>query len=447
MHRTIRIATTVPGPRSLALMERRRQSVPRGVATSVPVFIAAARGATLTDVDGNVYVDFGGGVGCLNVGSTHPEVVEAIQSQAERFLHTAAPLLMYEGYLQVAEQLGRISPIIGPTQVFLANSGTEAVENAVKIARSYTKRPAVIAFRNAFHGRSLLGMSLSARASFKLGFGPLAPEVYRAPYPYFYRSSYADAETCGKATLAEFETMLNDEIGPNQVAAIVMEAMQGEGGFIVPPANFVRGVRDYCTHHGIVLVIDEIQTGFCRTGRMFACEHFEIEPDLMVVGKSLAAGLPLAAVVGRAEIMDAPQVGGLGGTFAGNPLACAAATRVIAILERDNCAERARQIGVRLLQRFDSWRDRYPLVGDARGLGAMVALELVMDRSTKEPAERETDQVHRYCYTHGLVIPKAGPYNNVLRFLGPLVLTDDQVDEGLEVLEQGIERVGHNLMA
>ena len=439
MARAVHLVTPVPGPRSQEILSRRQQAVPRGLATNLPVVIASAHGARLTDVDGNVYVDFAGGVGCLNVGSTNPEVVEAIRAQAGRFIHGAAALAMYEEYVCVAEAVARISPLSGSKRALLVNSGSEAIENAVKIARRFTDRPAIVTFRNAFHGRTLLTMSLSANVNQKRGFGPFAPEIYRADYPYPYRSPHDSEDACGEAAFAEFSSTVDDEVGPSQVAAVVFEVIQGEGGFIVPPANFVRAIRDYCTRHGIMLVVDEIQSGLCRTGRMFACGHFRIEPDLVAVGKSLAAGLPLAAVVGRAEVMDAADVGGLGGTYMGNPVACAAALRVMDILERDNYAEKARRIGATVRGRFRAMRDRYDLVGDVRGLGAMMAMELVTDRTTKTPATEAADEVQRYCYAHGLVIARSGMRQNVIRFLGPLVLTDDELDEGLDILEEAID--------
>ena len=439
MAKAVQLVTAVPGPQSQALLARRQQAVPRGLATSVPVVVASARGATLTDVDGNVYLDFAGGVGCLNVGSAHPEVVEAIRAQTERFIHTAAALAMYEEYVRVAEELVRISPVSGSKRALLVNSGSEAIENAVKIARRYTDRPAIVSFRTAFHGRTLLAMSLSANANQKRGFGPFAPEIYRADYPYPYRSAHDGDDACGEAAFAEFVKTVDDEIGPSQIAAVLIELVQGEGGFIVPPANFVRAIRDYCTRHDIMLAVDEIQTGLCRTGRMFACGHFGLEPDLVAVGKSLAAGLPLAAVVGRAEVMDAAEVGGLGGTYMGNPVACAAALRVMELLEREKYAEKAQRIGATLLGRFRAFRDKYAVVGDVRGLGAMMALELVKNRTTKVPATETAAEIQRYCYTHGLVIARAGIRQNVVRFLGPLVLTDEELDEGLDILEKAID--------
>ena len=439
MPQAVQLVTAVPGPQSQAVLARKQQAVPRGLATNIPVVVASARGATLTDVDGNVYLDFAGGVGCLNVGSTHPEVVEAIRIQSERLIHTAAALAMNEEYVRVAEELARISPLSGSKRALLVNSGSEAIENAVKIARRYTGRSAIVTFRNAFHGRTLLAMSLSANANQKYGFGPFAPEIYRADYPYPYRSAHDSDDSCGEAAFAKFVNTVDDEIGPSQIAAVVLELVQGEGGFIVPPANFVHAIRDCCTRNDILLVVDEIQTGFCRTGRMFACGHFDLEPDLVAVGKSLAAGLPLAAVVGRAEVMDAAEVGGLGGTYMGNPVACAAALCVIELLEREKFAEKAQRIGATLLARFLAFEDKYAVVGDVRGLGAMMAFELVKNRATKVPATEEAAEIQRYCYTHGLVIARAGMQQNVVRFLGPLVLTDGELDEGLDILEEAID--------
>ncbi len=439
MMKTVSVRTPIPGPRSRELLARRTAAVPRGPANTTPIFVAQTRGATITDVDGNVFLDFAGGIGVLNVGANHPEVVAAVRDQAERFLHTCFHVTMYEPYIRLAEDLNRLAPGAFPKKTVMFNSGAEAVENAVKLARRYTGRPALLTFTHAFHGRTLLTMGLTAKVStYKYGFGPFAPEVYRLPACYPYRSFFSDSAVAARNALDEVRRAITEEIGPDQVAAIVIEPVQGEGGFIVQPPEFLKGLRTLCNEYRIVLIADEIQTGFGRTGRFFAVEHAGIVPDLITIAKSLGDGLPISAVTGRADIMDSAQVGGLGGTFGGNPVACAAALKVIEIVERERLVDRARVIGERVLKRFRAWVDRYPLVGDARGLGAMCAIELVKDRHTKEPAVEETAAVVKRCYENGLILMKAGHRDNVIRFLAPLVITDDQLAEGLEILEAAI---------
>lgn len=440
--RTVQIRTPIPGPRSQELLRRREAAVPRGVANVAPIFAAETRGATLTDVDGNVFLDFAGGIGVLNLGANHPEVVAAVKEQVDRFLHTCFHVTMYEPYVRLAEELNRLTPGDFPKKTALFNSGAEAVENAVKLARRYTGRPAVITFTHAFHGRTLLGMSLTAKVStYKYGFGPFAPEVYRLPAVYPYRSPFADPALAARHALADVRRAIEDEIGPDKVAALIIEPVQGEGGFLVQPPEFLRGLRALCDEYGIVFIADEIQTGFGRTGRFFAVEHSGVVPDLVTMAKSLGDGLPISAVTGRAEIMDAAQVGGLGGTYGGNPVACAAALKVIEVMERDRYVERAHAVGERVLARFRRWHERFELVGDVRGLGAMAAIELVKDRVSKEPATEETAAIFKRCYENGLILMKAGHHNQVIRFLAPLAITDEQLDEGLDILEEAIASV------
>ncbi|HXF83170.1 MAG TPA: 4-aminobutyrate--2-oxoglutarate transaminase [bacterium] len=436
--------TTTPGPRSAALQARRERAVPRGVANTTAFFAAAGRGVTLTDVDGNVFLDFAGGIGSLNVGYSHPRVVAAVRAQAERFLHTCFHVVMYEGYVLLAERLAALTPGAFPKKTLLLNSGAEAVENAVKIARAFTGRPAVIAFSNAFHGRTLLSLSLTGKERpYKVGFGPFVPEVYRAPYPYAYRHpGFPDAETCARQCLEMLHQMLDTHVATERVAAIIVEPVEGEGGFIVPPPSFLPGLRAICDRHGIVLIVDEIQTGFGRTGRFLALEHTAVEPDLVLLAKSLAAGLPLSAVVGRAEIMDAVDAGGLGGTFGGNPVACAAALAVLEVFQEERLVERGARIGEILGPALRSMADRYPLIGDVRALGAMAAIELVRDRDSRAPAPEETTRVLRFCHEHGLIILRAGLYGNVIRILVPLVATEADVRAGLAILEEGLAAAG-----
>jgi 4-aminobutyrate aminotransferase/(S)-3-amino-2-methylpropionate transaminase len=429
----------IPGPRSQELMRLREQYVARGVDQQHPVFVASTRGATLVDVDGYRYIDFGGGIGALNAGANHPEVVQAIREQASRMVHACFHVLPYEPYVRLAERLCDITPGRFAKKVMLINSGAEAVENAVKIARYATGRPAVITFENAFHGRTLLALTLTSQAK-SLGFGPFAPEVYRSPFPYLYRSGFATEEETVAACLDAFRRLL-EEVGADRVAATIMEPVQGEGGFVVPPAAFVQGVVACCREQGILFIADEIQTGFYRTGRRFGIEHFDVVPDLIAVAKSVADGLPLSAVVGRRDVMDAVPPGGLGTTFGGNPVACAAALVVIEILEREDYGARARTIGARVLERFRAWQASCDLIGDVRGLGAMVAMELVTDRVTRAPAADTTSAVVAEALRAGVVLVKAGPHKNVVRFLGPLSISDDELATGLEILERALTTV------
>ncbi|PYM35611.1 MAG: 4-aminobutyrate--2-oxoglutarate transaminase [Candidatus Rokuibacteriota bacterium] len=429
----------VPGPRSRELTRLREQYVARGVDEQHPVFVASTQGATLVDVDGNRYIDFAGGIGALNAGANHPEVVAAVRAQAERMLHASFHVLPYEPYVRLAERLCAITPGRFAKKVMLVNSGAEAVENAVKIARYATGRPGVITFENAFHGRTLLALTLTSRARNR-DFGPLAPDVYRCPFPYLYRSGFASEPETVAACLDAFRGLV-EEVGADRLAAAILEPVQGEGGFVVPPAAFVQGVAAYCRERGILLIADEIQTGFYRTGRRFGVEHFDVTPDLMALAKSIADGLPLGAVIGRSDLMDAIPPGGLGTTYGGNPVACAAALAVIEVLERDGAGARARALGARLLERFRAWQAMWELIGDVRGLGAMVAMELVTDRRTREPAAEATSAIVAEALREGLVLVKAGAGKNVVRFLGPLAITDAELAEGLQMLERAFSRV------
>ena len=436
MSPAIRLLTEIPGPRSRELMARREAAVARGVGYSVPLFVASAAGALVTDVDGNALIDFAGGIGTLNAGHCHPAVVAAAREQLGRLMHTCFTVAHYEPYVAVAEALQRLTPGSFPKKTLLTNSGAEAVENAVKIARHATGRGGVLVFEHGFHGRTLLTMTLTSKADpYKLGFGPFAPEVYRFPYPYEYRRQAPSTEAAYEAELREF---LATHAAPGEIACAVLELVTGEGGFIVAPPAFVRALARVCRQHGILLVIDEIQTGFGRTGTLFACAQHGLEPDLLVLAKSLAGGLPLAAVVGRAEVMDHPQVGGLGGTFGGNPVACAAALAVLEVFEREGLAARGAALGRRVEARLAGFAARFPFIGEARGLGAMRALELVKDRAGKEPDKARTSAVLRQAYERGLLLLSAGTHGNVVRTLMPLVISDEQLDEGLDVLEAAL---------
>ena len=419
-------------------MARRQLAIPAGIGHSAPIFVASASGALVHDVDGNTFIDFAGGIGTLNVGHSHPTVVEAARRQLGSFTHSCFAVAPYETYVELAERLNRSLPGNFAKKTLFANSGVEAVENAVKIARRATGREAVLVFEHAFHGRTLLGMSMTSKVKpYKLGFGPFAPEIYRLPYPYLYRRP-AGSPADEAAFLAELEEFFATHVAAEKIACVVMELVLGEGGFVVAPQAYVKVLVEVCRKYGILFVADEIQTGFGRTGRMWAMEHYALEPDLTTIAKSLAGGLPLSAVTGRAELMDAAQVGGLGGTYAGNPVACAAALAVLDLFEHGPLLARAAELGCRVEARLAGLAARHEGIGDVRGLGAMRALELVKDRATKEPDKERTQAAIRRAYERGLLLLSAGTHGNVIRTLMPLVITDEQLQEGFDVLEQSL---------
>jgi 4-aminobutyrate aminotransferase/(S)-3-amino-2-methylpropionate transaminase len=431
--KSIDIRTEIPGPRSRELVARKERVVADPLSLTWPIVIERGEGARLTDVDGNTFIDFTGGVGCLNVGHSHPRVVAAAQEQIERFSHTDFTIVPYEVYIRLAERLCELAPIEDAKAAFF-NAGTEAVENAVKFARSHTKRPAVIAFEGGFHGRTLLSLSLTSKVHpYKAGLGPFAPEVYRAPFPNDYRGpSASDA-------LAALERTLLTQVAPESVAAIVIEPVQGEGGFVVAPQEFLDGVRRLCDEHGIVMVVDEVQTGFARTGKLFAIEHYGIEPDLITVAKSIAMGLPLSGVIGKRELMDAPPDSAIGGTYVGNPVAQAAALAVLDVIGDEDLCARAAVLGDQLRERMLAWQRRFPQVGDVRGLGAMLAIELVEDPETKTPAPALASAVIDEAVNRGLLLLTSGIYSNCIRVLTPLTLSDAELDEALAVWEEALE--------
>jgi 4-aminobutyrate aminotransferase/(S)-3-amino-2-methylpropionate transaminase len=434
--KAIQIRTDLPGPKSRALMARRENAIPRGLSHATPLFIAKAEGAVIEDVDGNCFLDFAGGIGCLNVGHRPPAILRAVDDQLNKHLHLCFMVTPYESYVRLAEKLNSLAPGSFPKKTLILTTGAEAVENAVKIARAYTKRPAIICFEDAFHGRTLLTMSLTSKTDpYKAGFGPFASEVYRIPYAYLYRGgNSATAESVSH----HLEDAFKRVVAPESVAAVIAEPVLGEGGFVVPPRDYFRAIHKICRKHGILLIADEVQSGIARTGKWFASEHFGIEPDLITTAKSLGGGLPIGAVTGRAEIMDGPGVGGLGSTFAGNPLSCVAALATIDMIEKEGLLRRAVEMGDRFEARARHWQSKWPLVGDVRGLGGMCAIELVRSRETLEPADTETKGIAAYCWRHGLVTITAGTYNNVLRILVPLVIRDEQFDEGLDVIEAAL---------
>jgi 4-aminobutyrate aminotransferase/(S)-3-amino-2-methylpropionate transaminase len=418
--RTIEIKTDIPGPLSAEILARKERVVAEPLSVYLPLVIAEGRGALLTDVDGNTFVDFAGGVGCMNVGHSHPRVVEAIRDQAERFTHTDFTVLPYENYVGLAERLLALAPIAGETRAAFFNSGAEAVENAIKFARAFTRRPAVIAFEGAFHGRTLLALSLTSKTHpYKAGLGPFAPETYRVPF----------------GDLAALEWAFKTRVAAEDLAAIVLEPVQGEAGFIVPSQEFVTDLRALCDEHGIVLVADEVQTGFCRTGRTFAIEHFGVEPDLITGAKSIAAGLPLSGVLGRAEIMDAPGDGAVGGTYVGNPVAIAAAHAVLDVVAEESLNERAEAIGATTRARMESWCERFPEVADVRVIGAMLAI--AFEREGKPAADLAT-AVAEGAARRGLLLLKAGVDSNCIRVLMPLVIDEGELAEALDVWEDAL---------
>jgi 4-aminobutyrate aminotransferase/(S)-3-amino-2-methylpropionate transaminase len=440
---TIQLRAPIPGPRSQDLMRRRDAAVVRAAYHATPVFVAQAEGAVIEDVDGNRFIDFAGGIGCLNTGHRAPRVVEAIRRQLDRFLHTSFNVLPYESYIALAERLNAVTPGRFAKKTVLVNSGAEAVENAIKIARAYTKRPAILAFEDAFHGRTYMAMAATSKTHpYKAGFEPFPGDVYRVPFAYCYRCSYSlEYPSCEIHCARHIEDAFKRVVAAESIAAVIVEPIMGEGGFLTPPSEFFPILSEICRRHGILLIADEVQSGFARTGAMFACERLGLQPDLITMAKSLSGGLPLAAVTGRAEIMDTPGPGALGGTFGGNPAACEAALAVLETIETENLCARANHLGDRFRRRAAQWQSRWELVGEVRGLGAMQALELVRSRQTRAPAEEETKRILQYCYEHGLIMITAGSYGNVIRLLVPLVVTDSQMEEGLDVLESALATV------
>ncbi|WP_409342022.1 4-aminobutyrate--2-oxoglutarate transaminase [Paenibacillus sp. MBLB4367] len=438
----VRVSPELPGLKTRVLLERREQAVAKGVGNNFPLFVQKAKGALLLDVDDNVFLDFVGAIGTINAGHCPPEVVEAVKQQLDQYIHTCFHVGMYEPYVALAEKLAEMTPGHFPKKAMFLNSGAEAVENAVKIARKYTGKTGIVSFTRGFHGRTLLGMSLTSKVKpYKFKMGPFAPGIYKAPFPYpYHRPSSMTEEQYTQFCLSQFEDFLLTEAAPEELAAVIMEPVQGEGGFIVPPKGFVKGVYDICKKHDILFIADEIQTGFGRTGEMFASTHFEIEPDLMTLSKSLAAGFPISAVVGRAEIMDAPNPGEIGGTYGGSPLGCVAALAVIEKMLREDLPGRARVIGETIQNRFLSLRKEFPGIGDVRGLGAMCAIEFV-DPYTGKPDKEFVSELIKASYKKGVIMLSAGVHGNVIRFLTPLTITDEQLQEGLDIISEAMNEL------
>ena len=414
--------------RTERLKRLRNKAVTAGHASATNLYVSSAQGAVIRDVEGNEYIDFAGGIAVMNVGHSHPKIVAAIKDQAEKFTHTCFMVNPYESAVQLAQKLGGITPGAFRKKALLVNSGAEAVENAVKIARYYTKRPAIIVFENAYHGRTLLTMTMTSKVKpYKLGFGPFAPEIYRMPF----------GDVVGPEKLRDF---FIKHVNPEAVAAVVAEPVQGEGGFIAPPPGYFQELVKICRDNGILFVADEIQSGMGRTGKMFAIEHWDVQPDLITVAKSLAAGMPLSAVVGRQEIMDSIHPGGLGGTYGANPVACRAALAVLDIFEEENLLSKAQALGDKLNTCFERWQKQFEIIGEIRGLGAMLGLELVRG-SDKQPATEEARQLISECLKMGLVILTCGSYGNIVRVLAPFVISDAQLEKGLAILEEGLRKV------
>ncbi|GAB6157166.1 4-aminobutyrate--2-oxoglutarate transaminase [Desulfotomaculum varum] len=435
-----RLKTNIPGPQSAQLLEKRQQYVARGVGNTGKFFVDRAKGALITDVDGNIFIDFACGIGVTNVGHCPEDVIEAVKGQLAKYLHPCFHVSMYEPYVNLAEKLASITPGDYPKKAMFANSGAEAVENAVKIARKYTGKTGVISLECGFHGRTLMAMTLTSKVKpYKYGFGPFAPDVYKIPSAYCYRCYYGlQYPGCGLRCLEQLERFFTAECPADKIAAVIAEPVQGEGGFIVPPPEFLPGLQAICQDNDIVFIADEVQTGFGRTGKMFASEHYDLQPDLMTLSKAIAAGFPISAVVGRADVMDAPNPGEIGGTYGGNPIACTAALAVIDKIQREDLCARANRIGAQIKERLRGMQEKYQAIGDVRGLGAMIAVEFVKDRQTKEPDKELTARLVAECYKRGLVVLAAGIFSNVLRFLPPLVMTDGQLNEALDILEEAL---------
>ncbi|HEY8805457.1 MAG TPA: 4-aminobutyrate--2-oxoglutarate transaminase [Clostridium sp.] len=441
-----KMTTTLPGPKAKELLKLREDNVPVGVSYGSPAFIKRGEGAMFEDVDGNIMIDFVGGIGVLNIGYSNPEVIEVVKEQVSKFFHSSINVVQYESYLRLAEKLNSIVPGNYKKKTMFINSGAEAVENAVKIARKYTGKSEIVVFTGGFHGRTSLTMGMTSKVKpYKLGFGPFAPGVHRAEFPYIYRRPVGVSE--GDAIKYYIEKLNNfflEQINTDDVAAIIIEPVQGEGGFVPVPTQYVKELRRICDEFGILLIFDEVQSGYCRTGRMFASDYWAdqgIYADIITSAKSLAAGLPISAVTGRAEVMDAAQAGGIGGTFGGNPVSCIAALKVIEIMERDNYAAKAMHIAEIGTSRFNEMKKKYKLIGDVRGLGAMMGIELVTDRVTKEPAKNEVKAIIKECSNNGLMILDCGVRGNTLRCLMPLCITDEQLNAGLDILESAISKV------
>lgn len=439
---TINLKTAIPGPKSIEMMQRRKNAMPAGLAKSTEVAVVSADGGVVTDADGNTLLDFAGGIGMMNIGHSNKQVIYAMKEQLDKYIHICSLVATPEPYVELAELLNSLTPGDFPKKTLLANSGSEAVENAVNIARYYTKRSAVICFEGGYHGRTLLTLSLTSKyALFKKGFGPYVSDIVRLPAPNMYRKpkQFTDTEYINFC-IQQFETAMIAQIDPDSVAAIIIEPVQGEGGFIPMPEQFLQKLRTVADAHGIVLIFDEIQCGAGRTGKLFACSHFNVVPDIICMAKSIGAGMPISAITGKAEIIDAPHLGGVGGTYGGNPLACVAAIEALKILSSASFLTRVNHVGDLISSTLNNWKNKYTCIGDVRGLGAMLLVEFVKDRDTKEPDVEIAMEIIKDAVSHGIILIRAGLYSNCIRLLPPIVMTDEQLAEGLQVLENAIQR-------
>jgi len=445
--KSVSLKTKVPGPKSSSVQEVRQKHLPKGIGSLAPFYIKEGKGSLIKDLDDNVFIDFSSGIGVNVLGHSHDEMVEAVKSQAEKYFHTCAMVVMYESYVRLAEKLNEVAPGDTPKKSIFFNSGAEAVENAVKIARRYTGKNGVASIEFGYHGRTLLTMTLTSKVRpFKFGYGPFAPEVYKLPAPYCYRCKLGlNYPECKVACADYLEKFFVLECPHESLGAIVVEPILGEGGFITPPPEYFHKLRELCDKYGLLLIMDEIQTGFGRTGKLFATEHSGVEPDIIAVAKAMAGGMPISGLVGKADVMNVPDPGELGGTYGGNPLACEAALKVIEVIEKEGLVERANQLGDATKKRFEQMKEKYSIIGDVRGVGAMVAMELVKDRESKEFNPEAAGAIVKECYENGLLVLKAGAFNNVVRTLMPLVTTDEQLKDGLDILEKAVEKVQKDL--
>lgn len=437
----VKLITSIPGPKSREIIEERKRYVADGVSMSVDVAIEEAKGALLKDVDGNVFLDFAAGIGVQNIGHCDDEIIAAIKEQVDKYIHPCFHVATYQPYVALSKKLTEITAGDFEKKVMLANSGAEALENAIKVAKTYTKKAGILSANGSFHGRTNMTMSITSKYKpYKNGFGPFVPDTYKFDYPYSYRAPLGvSPEDYAEECLERLRTALKTTISPDMIACLIVEPLQGEGGFVVPTAKYMQGLQKICNENGIVFIVDEVQAGFARTGKMFAHEHYDIEPDIVTMSKSIAAGVPLSAVVGKKEIMDSACVGGIGGTYGGSPLACVAALKVIKKIEKENLCEKSLKLGEYIVERLNDMKEKYSVIGEVRGLGSMIGLEFVKDRNTKEPAADLVKAVIKKCYQNGVILLNAGILGNVIRFLPPLVMTKEQVKYGMDVLEEAIK--------
>lgn len=441
--KNVKLVTAIPGPKSLEIIEGRKKYVANGVSMATTIAIEEAKGSLVKDVDGNVLLDFAAGIGVQNVGHCDDEIIAAVKAQVEKYIHPCFHVATYSPYVELSKKLTEIVTGDYEKKVMLANSGAEALENAIKVAKAYTKRHGILSANGSFHGRTLMTMSITSKYKpYKNGFGPYAPDTYKFDYPYTYREPKGVSEDdYAEECLEKLRTMLKTTIAAEQIACLIVEPLQGEGGFVVPSAKYMQGLQKICNDNGIVFIVDEVQAGFARTGKMFAYEHYGIAPDIVTMSKSIAAGVPLSAVVGRKEIMDSACVGGIGGTYGGSPLACVAALKVIEKIEKENLCEKSFKLGEYIMGRLNEMKEKYQVIGEVRGLGSMIGLEFVKDRETKEPAPEMVKEIINSCFEEGIILINAGLLGNVIRFLPPLVMTIEQAEYGMDVLDKAISKI------